>query len=106
MLCLKTIFNYFLIFILENTNLKKSIQDRIPTPHTLKTFKVNQNNVVVPQNNPTNLIKTKSSENKIKSIKKPKEKAIEVENLESTQNNSTVRRSSRLAKKPSKNYKC
>lgn len=94
------------MFILENINLKKSIQDRIPTPHTLKSFKVNQNNVVAPQNNPSNLLKAKGAENEMKSIKKSKEKAIEMKNLESTQNNSSVRRSSRLAKKPSKNYKC
>lgn len=90
------------MYILENANFKKSIQDRIPTPHTLK---VNRKNVIS-QNNPTNLIKAKGPENKTKSINKAMTKTTKVENLESTQNNCSVRRSSRLAKKPSKNYKC
>lgn len=94
------------MYILENANLKKNIPNRIPTPHTLKSFKVNRNSVVTSQNNPTNLTKAKHTENKAKSVNKPKEKKVEVENLESTQNDCTVRRSSRLATKPSKNYKC
>lgn len=86
------------MYILENEN-HKSIQSRIPTPHTLKVPKAKLNPVDICQNNATDLRNAKDAENKDKLATKTKQKKIVMKSEES------VRRSSRLASIPSKNYK-
>lgn len=126
---------------------KNSIKSRIVTPHTIKTFKVNQINVPIKSQNgltyatkcsesniQTNAIQEKTTtikksigaqktisvqaqkysvESNVKSKKNTIEKTNEKTPLVATELTDTqieecgpIRRSSRLANKPLKNYKC
>ncbi|XP_025193881.1 guanylate kinase-associated protein mars [Melanaphis sacchari] len=94
----------------ENIKLK-TIQNRVVTPHTIKKTKVNQNNEVKSRNKPigtsisnqtgniTNLKNTLKAQSKMK-------KTVTKTLLDMEDDKSSIRRSSRLANKPSKNYKC
>lgn len=95
---------------ISDGNQKKSIQDRVATPHTIKTHKVDNR---IAQNNPVSLTIADGAEKTIKSkkvnIKTKAKKKLEVKMDVSTDEQNidcTIRRSSRLANKPQKNYKC
>jgi len=89
----------------------KNIQNRVVTPHVIKTSKVSQNNVVRSQNNPTGSSTTNQTGNKTNikmtvNVQSEKKKTV-IKTSDVTQDGkSSIRRSSRLANKPSKNYKC
>ncbi|CAI6363067.1 unnamed protein product [Macrosiphum euphorbiae] len=89
----------------------KTIKNRVVTPHALKTTKVNQNKVIRSQNNPISSSTTNHTGNKInlkRTIKAQTEKkeTINKKFVDEQDGKSSIRRSSRLANKPSKNYKC
>lgn len=94
---------------LEVTRSMKSTQNRVSTPHTVKQPKVTIRKAdTVTQNKPANSTNTVMNAEKMTSnVKTIIKKTTAVEKLdESSNNNDTMRRSSRLASKPSKNYKC
>ncbi|XP_060873238.1 uncharacterized protein LOC132947068 isoform X2 [Metopolophium dirhodum] len=89
----------------------KTIKNRVVTPHALKTSKVNQNKVIRSQNNPISSSTTNHTGNKInlkRTIKAQTEKkeTINKKFVDEQDGKSSIRRSSRLANKPLKNYKC
>lgn len=100
----------FLIFISDGNLKKSSIKGRVATPHIIKTHKVDN---CIAQNNPVSLTIPDGAEKTIKSkqinIKTKAKKKLEVKMdvlTDKQDNDCTIRRSSRLAKKPQKNYKC
>lgn len=95
---------------ISGENPKKQIQDRVATPHIKKTLKIDN---CCAQNIPVNLTIADSAEKTIKSkkvnnkTKSKKKLAVKMDVSTNEQNNDcTIRRSSRLANKPQKNYKC
>lgn len=116
------IFNYSVEYVLYDTDIfimytflddtsHKTIKNRVVTPHALKTTKVNQNKVIRSQNNPISSSTTNHTGNKInlkRTIKAQTEKkeTINKKFVDEQDGKSSIRRSSRLANKPSKNYKC
>lgn len=95
---------------LGDVNNKKSTQDRVATPHNTKTSSVNKNNVNVRSQSKPICSKTTDGPVNKNNLKKKKKLDIKeptvTEMSTATQNNEGIRRSSRLANKPSKNYKC
>lgn len=93
--------------VLEDIN-HKNIQNRVVTPYTTKTSKVKQN--ARSQNHPTGSSTTNPTGNKINlkgTVTEQPEKKTVIKTLADTQvGKSSIRRSSRLASKPLKNYKC
>ncbi|XP_008179938.1 uncharacterized protein LOC100160802 isoform X2 [Acyrthosiphon pisum] len=90
---------------------RKTIKNRVVTPHALKTSKVNQNKVIRSQNNPISSSTTNHTGNKTnlqRTIKAQTEKkeTINKKFVEEQDGKSSIRRSARLANKPLKNYKC
>jgi len=118
------IFDYFVEYVLYDTDIfivytflddiisHKTIKNRVVTPHALKTSKVNQSSKVIrSQNNPISSSTTNHTGNKI-NLKKPikaqteKKEKINKKFDDEQDSKSSIRRSSRLANKPLKNYKC
>lgn len=100
---------YIFNIVLLDAYHKSNIQNRVATPHVIKTSKVNDNKVVVEfQNDNTYSSSTNAKEANSKNTLKTKSKIPVREKLVVTSDNNdhTIRRSSRLANKPSKNYKC
>lgn len=88
----------------------QTIQNRVVTPHALKTSKVNQNNIRS-RNNPTNSSTTNQTGNKMNlkrtvEAQSKKKKTVIKTSVDVQDGKSSIRFSSRLANKPSKNYKC
>jgi len=88
---------------------KKSIKDRVVTPHALKVFKVDvtvKTQKVVANSANTDSIKSKKINVK-RTIATAKNCSLSEKSADTQHNNddSTIRRSSRLANKPMKNYK-
>ncbi|XP_026807338.1 uncharacterized protein LOC113549980 isoform X1 [Rhopalosiphum maidis] len=88
----------------------KTIQNRVVTPHTNKKTKVSENNNVKSRYKPTETSVSNQIGNKtnIKSTLKPQSemKKTVTKTSADMDGKSPIRRSSRLANKPSKNYKC
>lgn len=95
-----------IISILILDEQKNNVQTRVTTPHPIKTSNVNQTNIIV-NNSINSTINAEHIENNIKLKTKAKKTTTQMKNLVEVQNiDCTIRRSSRLANKPSKNYKC
>ncbi|XP_022166589.1 uncharacterized protein LOC111031102 isoform X2 [Myzus persicae] len=84
----------------------KTIKGRVVTPHALKTSKLNQNKVIGSQNNNISSSTTNHTSNKMNLKGTAKAQTVNKMSVDVQNGNSSVRRSSRLANKPSKNYKC
>ncbi|KAE9524738.1 hypothetical protein AGLY_014788 [Aphis glycines] len=89
----------------------KTIQNRVVTPHTSKKTKVYQNNGVRSQNKPIDVSISTQTGNKINkknTIKAQSEvkKTVTKTLVDMQDGKSSIRRSSRLANKPSISYKC
>lgn len=100
----------FIIYTFVDDISRKTIKNRVVTPHALKTSKVNQNNVIRSQNNHISSSTTNHIGNKInlkRTFKAQTEKETVNKKFDDEQDGkSSIRRSARLANKPSKNYKC
>lgn len=109
--------------LISDDKQKNNVQDRITTPHPIKTTNVNRTNIIV-NNSISSTINAEHIENNINLKSKAKYNAEYIKNNVNLKTNakktttalknsaeaqnidSTIRRSSRLANKPSKNYKC
>jgi len=96
----------FIIYTFVDEINHKTIKGRVVTPHALKTSKVNQNKVIRSQNNPINSSTTNHTENKKNLKGTVKAQTVNKLSVDVEDGKSSVRRSSRLANKPSKNYRC
>lgn len=115
------ILNYIVEYVLNDTDIfivytfideinHKTIKNRVVTPHALKISKVNQIKAIRSQNNPISSSTTNHIGNTI-NLKRTVEAQTEKETVNKKfvdvqDGKSSIRRSARLAKKPSKNYKC
>lgn len=105
--------NIFIIYKFLEDIKPKTIQNRVVTPHTSKKTKVYQNNEngVRSQNKPTEISISTQTGNKINkknTIKAQSEmkKTVTKTLVDMPDGKSSIRRSSRLANKPSISYKC
>lgn len=100
----------FIIYKFVEDIKPKTVQNRVVTPHTSKKPKVYQNNGVRSQNKPETSISTQTGNktNKKNTIKAQSEmkKTVTKTLVDMQDGKSSIRRSSRLANKPSISYKC
>lgn len=101
----------FIIYKFVEDIKPKTIQNRVVTPHTSKKTKIYQNNVVRSQNKPAEIsisTQTGNKTNKKNTLKAQSEmkKTVTKTLVDMQDDKSSIRRSSRLANKPSISYKC